>query len=101
MVRKVGKFGSARSRRRLLPLPGGYPPRTAPYYLVPIRPAETPRADYTEPGGEILLLVLGLLCFGSGAVLMVHGVVVIAMVLIALGGFPVYFAKVIRAQRRL
>ncbi|MFB7717889.1 MULTISPECIES: hypothetical protein [unclassified Nocardia] len=101
MVRKVKRFGSARSRRQLMPLPGGYPPRTAPYYLVPIRPAQTPRTDYTEPGGEILLLVLGLLCFGAGAVLAVHGVVVIAMVLIALGGFPIYFAKVIRAQRRL
>ncbi|WP_330182920.1 hypothetical protein OHB26_04195 [Nocardia sp. NBC_01503] len=102
MVRMVNRSIPAQPRWRRGRPPLGYvPPRSAPYYTVPIRPSQTPRADYVTPGGEILLLLLGLLCFGAGVVLAVHGVVVIAMVLIVVGGFPVYFARVVRAQRRL
>lgn len=101
-TRVVGSRSSVRSYPRPeLPPRGSYAPQPAPFYSVPIRTAQPHRADYTSPGGEVLLVVLGVLCLAAGVVLALHGAVVIALLLIVVGGFPIYFAKVVRVQRRL
>lgn len=59
-----------------------------------------PRPDDGAPGGEVLLVILGVLGIVTAGILLTEGAFALALLLAAIGAVPLYFAKVIRAQRR-